>query len=524
LEFVLRVDQIHMGGLRVKVHRNPLIRSASLPVSEPEPIFWDQNGAAVYAGKFPVSSDYANRPVLVFVPGLGKSAPYFWDENTLYENAYNSGFRTAFVSFGPQGEKPQDMWKNGELLARQLEDICAYYRVTRVTVIAHSKGGVDTQTAAVHCGAAAQIARIITLSTPHFGSQLADIAYSTAGWGVADIIRAHSPGCYCMQTGFMGAFRDVTDSSAQNTTPIFTFAGNGGADTPSRLQATALVLDRYGENDGIVTVKSAHNPKGQHLGTLRLNHAQMGDGAYIWPNLLRTLGANALGNYALGTSALGNETQEAVVPALAVTPKPAMPTCHETAQIIRGGALQEGVNEGFCVDSTAESFTAHLLVAGATHPPRFTLIAPDGHKTSFSTKRYGNGNILYATIDKPQIGKWRLSAGKSEGAYTALIFLCGKSTFYISPKDASPNRVGAELRIIKTRHDGYEIVGEYSVKDITSLPAPPKLEKGVYNLEARFSGELEDGSSYERSLLRPFRPGGSLEAILTPVAPEAARE
>ena len=492
-----RTNLFSYGGLYVTIRRRPA-NLADIVINDPELIFWEQNGAAVYIGKYPDIGNTADKPLLVFVPGLGKSAPYFWEENAMYQKAYFNGFRTAFVSFCPQGEKPQDMWKNGEFFTRQLEDICAYYHVPRCVVIAHSKGGVDAQSAAVHYGASKRIERILTLSSPHHGSQLADIAYSTIGWGVADLMRVHSPGCYCMQTGFMDTFREMTDNSAKNVTPILTFAGSGGTDASLRLRATTLLLDRYGENDGIVTVKSAHNPKGRHLDTLQLNHAQMGDGRFVWPHLLRALGENVREPHAA----------EAVVAASAT------PISTQTAQILRGGALQGGIDEQFYIDGTVESFTVHLLVAGAARLPRFTLIAPGGQKTDFLAKKDGVLTIFYATINKPQIAKWRLTADRCDGAYTAVISLRGSGIFPIHPKSAAAVRTDAELRIVKTLHNGYEIVGEYGLRDILQIPVPPNLENCIYNLEVRFFGELEDGSSFERSLLHPLLPCRSIEELV----------
>src|SRR5690606_15553332 len=99
--------------------------------------------------------------------------------NDMYTYAYNHGYRTAFVDLHPEGT----MWDNGQLLSSLLNQITAYFGVSKVVIVAHSKGGVDANAAAAHYGAAPKISRVITLGTPHWGTPLADLAYSSwASW------------------------------------------------------------------------------------------------------------------------------------------------------------------------------------------------------------------------------------------------------------------------------------------------------------------------------------------------------
>ncbi len=226
------------GGLHMSGSMNPNGTVKNYAVQKnPKKIFTYTGSAAVYAGAAPKKSDL---PVVVFVPGLSQAASFFFGENSMYEKAFSNGFRTAFVSFDMPGGKSKDMWSNGEMLSQQLKDICAYYKTPRVIIVAHSKGGVDSQTAAVYFDAGNLVERTITLSTPHFGSQLADIAYSSAGFALAELIGAHSSGCFSMQTGYMRQYRSMTDESPLNTTPIFTFAGNGGDRNFTKMWASSL--------------------------------------------------------------------------------------------------------------------------------------------------------------------------------------------------------------------------------------------------------------------------------------------
>jgi hypothetical protein len=470
-------------------HKKPS-KSVTHTPKQPKAIYTYPDGAAVYSGAVPPSAAESAKPLIVFVPGLGQVASSFWNGNSMYVSAYSSGFRTAFVSFPKPDNLAQDMWRDGEMLARQLRDICSYFNVQSVVIAAHSKGGVDSQTAAVHFGAADCIDNIITLSTPHHGSQLADIAYSTVGWPLAELLNAHSPGCYSMQTGYMRAFRNLTDESPKNTVPIKTFAGNGGENDPWRIIVGSLILSRFGENDGVVTVESAHNPKGTHMGTLHLNHSQMADGRYVWSYL---------------DSVLEGEPLE---PAVAVF----APSFSSTpAQIIKGGEIGSGVNECFWIDSTVESFKITIIIAGGGIHRRFAVLAPDGRKSILTpVKKDVFTYILKATVSKPQVGKWKLLSRGGNGAYCAVISLFGKNVFAVRPENTVNDKLGADMRILRTYIDGYDVVGEYSVKNGIELPEKPQFDKGIYNVEMNIKGELDDGSTYERTVLRPASCGGKI--------------
>lgn len=96
----------------------------------------------------------------------------------MYELAYANGYRTAFVQLydaaGNGSARPED---NGKLLAQMLAQISAYFG-QKVNIVAHSKGGPDTQAALVEYGAYPYVNKVVTLSSPHYGSDLANLAYS----------------------------------------------------------------------------------------------------------------------------------------------------------------------------------------------------------------------------------------------------------------------------------------------------------------------------------------------------------
>lgn len=436
--------------------------------------------SAVYAGEMPHGSE--NRPVLVFVPGLGASASCYWESNDMYLMAYKAGYRTAFTNFA-RGKNNRDMWHNGQILARQLEFICSFYKAKKLVLIAHSKGGVDSQAAAVHYGTSGMVEKLITLSTPHWGSQLADIAYSTAGWALAEVLHAHSDGCFVMQTGYMKGFRSVTDK--KSTVAIDTFGGNCGGPELSPTWAGSVILSRYGENDGVVTVASSMNPTGTHYGTLPLSHNQICKGNLAWKYVdMAVCGAK-------------------LPPSAVSTVRSCLLPC---GCVVRGGSAYKGIDQSFYADSTAESLEIFITVAGASAEKiahRIKLKRPGGEEAKLVYGRSDDGSaVLSAWVSMPDVGKWSLTAPPGKGAYCLFVKSHGANCFECSPEQSSGIPLNTNVRILKTYANAYEIVGEYSVSGENRQPKL-SLPRGTYNIELALSGELRDGSPFERTVIKP---------------------
>ena len=442
----------------------------------------------------------ASRPVIVFVPGLGSPAQSYWEQgeygpNELYAMACADGFRTAFVEFMAPGQRAMDMWQNGRILAWQLGEICRYYGVRRVSVVAHSKGGVDSQTAMVYFGAGPLVEKLITLSTPHWGSQLADLAYSTFGWPLAERFHVHSDGCYVMQTGYMREYRRLTDRHSQNTAPLFTFGGRGSGALFSKIWAGSQYMSQYGENDGVVTVASAHNPRGEHLATLGLNHAQMQQGQHVW-------------NY-LRASVLGQPLPAVPVSAI---PEPAG-AGGPAGLIYRGGRLDAGIDEHFSVDSRTTQADIAVLTAAdvsAGLAGSLYLKGPAGEiRRGFRREGdVGGSPVLRLTLRSPAPGDWDLCSAPASGEFFAMFRLAGG--FRISPDEGGeaehPSVAGGiqtVLRVIRVWPDRYELVGEHHVAPGGEMPGL-RLGEGLYTIESSIRGALPDGSPFERDCVRPL--------------------
>src|SRR5699024_2118798 len=198
---------------------------------------------------------------LLFVPGLNNVAQVFYEDNDMYETAFDAGYQTAFIQLHDAGGESADMWDNGELLAEKIDEISDHVDGKPITIVAYSKGGVDTQTALAHYGEWDKVDNVITLSSPHHGSQLADLAYSSwAGW-LADLIGSQGDGTYSMQMGQMEAFRAIMDEKEHATSnDYYTLGGTGWSGGSGSIWLGGMYLSQYGSNDGVVTAGSSALP------------------------------------------------------------------------------------------------------------------------------------------------------------------------------------------------------------------------------------------------------------------------
>lgn len=240
---------------------------------------------AIYYGAVPPNS--AGRPVLVFIHGYTSNARVWWEGNDMYALAYNNGYRTAFVSVHPD----RSMWANGQMFAGMLNTIANHYRVSRVVVVAHSKGGIDSDAALIHYGAHNRVERVITLGTPHFGTPLANLAQS--GWvsWLSAVFGQRNEATYVLQTGYMDYFRSLTDPHPNRPLTHFRTFGTWGYSGVLTVSGWYLNLNggsrSNGGNDGVVNYTSTRRPNSSvifgHLDSRgNLNHFEVAQGSRMW--------------------------------------------------------------------------------------------------------------------------------------------------------------------------------------------------------------------------------------------------
>ncbi|CDQ38855.1 lipase family alpha/beta hydrolase [Virgibacillus salexigens] len=363
-----------------------------------------------YVGQAPVNP-VENAPILLFVPGLNNVAQIFWEEEDgLYHAAYEAGYQTAFVQLYDAGGASADMWDNGMLLAEKIEEISAHFNGRPITLVAYSKGGVDAQTAAAYYGAWRYVDNIITLSSPHHGSQLADLANSNwAGW-LADLLGFQGEGTTAVETGRMTHFRsEIDEQPYAYYNDYYTF---GGMDWGSVLSVTwygGVYLSSYGENDGVVTAVSSSLPEGQEIAIGEWDHLSIKT-EIIFP---------FMDDYIM-------DEQVAVRPELTKAVKPT--SAPVSNQLIRGNAITKGNPEQqeLVVEDGVESID--LLVYAGHNLKDLTLIDPTGR--SYSAKKvttHDTGGIFYGAksyriaVKNPPEGNWKVKLSSNQDSAYLLV-------------------------------------------------------------------------------------------------------
>ncbi len=280
--------------------------------SAPVLIYGNGGPGSVFVGEIPPASD--SKPVIVFVHGKSSSADVWYSGNDMYYLAYSWGYRTAFVNLEPEGS----MWTNGSILNNLLNVIAGYFGTSDLVVIAHSKGGIDTETAIFHYGNV-NVKQVMTLSTPYWGSPLADLAYSAWLWWLAEILGLTSDATYVLQTGYMSWFRSVTDP-LYYLNPVPTYSYSSWFDgTPftwpwkDNFCLSAICWGQWylsnnggscseGGNDGAVTYSSAHKPTSINMSApcasraWKYNHYEIAKGYNVWDRLVFNISVNRDGS------------------------------------------------------------------------------------------------------------------------------------------------------------------------------------------------------------------------------------
>lgn len=498
----------------------------------PSPVLMDVNTSGVegdwFVGAIPPNYN-ASKPVLVFVQGLHGKASDWWGptkyygNNDMYAYAYSSGYRTAFVNFvDADGKSAGTMWRNGEVLSNQLRQICAYYKVNKVNLVCHSKGGVDAQSAIVHYGAYAYVDKVFTLSTPHWGSQLADLANSKYASWLANILGFNDEGTKSLQVANMASFRAKTDNRSENNSiTYYTAAGTNWGPNFSELWIAGMYLKSYGSNDGLVTVTNAKNPRATHVSTSNLNHDNIRMGSKVWSFVepkIRTL----------STTALKSASTSQSFKAYAATPD--MPE-QSSNSLLRGGSIENEETTTVPVESNVNSVIFDLVVANPDVTT--TITAPDGTeltpKDIVSDNDYFNGAThLVTTVKKPKAGMWKISMkSKEKNAYLLMTnYDSSLSTKITSDKKSvkkgksiklgvglkgefskKVKNARAKVSLYKSQPEGRNIikVNEFNM-DLGGKIMDKELgmpsESGTYTFDVSIQGTMADGSQFERTLVQ----------------------
>ncbi len=489
----------------------------------------DGTPGTIYYGATPPGGG-TNKPVLVFVQGLHGQANTWWTNgNDMYSDAYYAGYRTAFVDLIDAGGSGGSIWNNGQMLAGQLNTITAHYGVSSVNIVAHSKGGLDSNAAIVQYGAAPKVQTLFQLSSPNWGSQLADLSYSWWGGWLAAILGQRDDAVYSLQTGQMAYYRSVSDGSSANSYVHYdTSAGSSHGPWFGALWYGGAYLQFYGSNDGAVTVSSAHHPLGTHIFTDgNLDHDQMPIGHNTWSRVQPYVSTLWRGLSAGQTSKVEEQSPYASLPA---------------GEIIRGGPVRGAANERFAVENGVQSLNITALTSANLY---VTLTGPDGRqyqpvavKQGDRTQTLGAAVYIFFQINNPMVGEWQFIAAPTLGLYKsgpaayllvaniqsglqislsssskALTFAPGSSvnfTLHASDGAASLGNLRVESHLSGS---GFSRTSQTVANDGGSLDINLPATAGVYNLSLTVRGLDAHGAAFERSLTTSFAVGDLRPAV-----------
>jgi len=493
----------------------------------PAPTLHNDNATAKagdwYHGAIPPNVDYS-KPVILFVQGLHSDYTTWYNTtDSYYDAAYNAGYRTAFVQLKDADGGGGNPATNGPMLASVIQKVKNYYGVAKINIIAHSKGGIDTQAALVNYGAYPYVNLVHQLSTPNKGSELADLSYGDWTWWLGAIMGQQDDAVYSLQTSVMANFRSVVDAKSTNSyTRTYMSGGTGDDGIFSATYYSRAFLP--GEDDGAVAIYSAFgNPKGVSSftdnGSERLSHTKMRYASKTWWQVRPKL---TTANFAAAPTANTIASKNGLLAADSV---------NESSNVImRGGVVNGTVSDSFTLESGLDGLHFDVMTSNAA--TQVTLVSPSGksYKAEKATKGDAEG-ILFAkashnifAVNKPEQGEWKVVVEGANDAYFAMASLAGgaKATVKANDKvlnqnaktvDVSIALDGAKIKADKvskaklskaSKSGKVEKLATADVRNdaagnlLASIAAPS--EAGVYNLSFDVVGVNEKGETVTRSV------------------------
>jgi len=503
----------------------------------PAPTLHDENPHGAfgdwYTGAIPPNASL-DKPVILFVQGLHATYKKFYRDGGLYEAAYNSGYRTAFVQLRDADGDGGNMYTNGEKLAEVIKKVADYYNVKQIAIVAHSKGCVDTQAALIHYGAAPYVHTVHQLATPNKGSELADLAYSSWFSWLAEILGKKDDAVYSLQTSYMANFRKQTDNHRDiNKTRTYMAAGTGDDGIFTKYWFAHAVLP--GEDDGAVTVDSAFGlPYGIKTFKKNISHTAITDAKHVWSEVesnIRKSSKELQPNFAPELDREYQLDEEENTPASIVS-----------NTIVRGGKIKGKTQDTFLLESGVSQMMVDVMTAN--EKTKVKLISPSGKE--YTPKRLEDSDFdsetdvdgdetqeLFASaihhgfkIDDPEKGKWKLVASGKNDAYFMFaqvesdqpMEVVSEKKIY-EPGERGEIRVElpeatikkqaiANVSMVETKNrqllaaEDYLKIKEKDDEIQGTFKAP--REPGVYNICLEITGVNEFGEEFSRSVWYNF--------------------
>ncbi|WP_413376035.1 esterase/lipase family protein [Alkalihalobacillus sp. 1P02AB] len=413
---------------------------------------------------------------ILFLHGLNGSSSTWFDSNDMFQQAYDHGHPTAYLNLYPDHSN----WDNAELLTEVLPEIYQYFG-EKMMVVAHSKGGVDVQTAVVHYNASEYIERVITLGSPHHGSELANLAHSSWAWWLAEIIGMRSDGTDALQTGNMAYFRSQTDPLFDpSSVPFSTISGTSWGSFGSVLYFGGLYLSIHGTNDGAVTLNSARLPGAPEIASLPLDHFKINQGHLIFPYLQEEL------NHPNITTESGSD---------------------KANMIVRGGELSNEAEQPFTVESGVNELNIFLLASDEL--AEASLHAPDGKLFQMeSVKKEPEHSIFNGTyvhhfkVQTPEPGMWNVTMSHDqEASYLAVAMFEGgiSEALHINSSNLQTNLDKDEIIHSETSYTVY--INDKKMSDSSTIQSIPYQTNQSQTITIDIEGKTTAGQPFERTII-----------------------
>jgi len=480
-----------------------LVAPSAALAAAPAPMLHNDNASGNagdwYTGAVPANVDYS-KPVVLFVQGLHSNYGTWvrGDGSGFYDYAYNNGFRTAFVQLTDADGGGGTPWTNGQMLANVINKVRAYYGVNKINIVAHSKGGIDTNSALIHYGAAPYVNVVHQVATPNRGSELADLSYGSWTWWLGALLGQQDDAVYSLQTSWMANFRTQSDSSSANSlTRTYLSAGTGDDGLFSATWFGHAVLP--GDDDGAVATYSAWgHPHGvasfQDNGTEKLSHGNMVLGAKTWKYVQPKLTTASFA--ALGTSKTASKAD-------LLMPEYGLGEMETSNKILRGGAVNGQVQDRFSLESGLDAVNLDVMTAQAA--TKVKLVSPSGKVYNAMQQQGAAGSFLFAnavhntfSVAKPEQGEWQVVVEGANDAYFLLADLAG----------GSKATVKANKKVLNSKTDTVDL----SIK-LDGVALNGKQAKKAKLTKSNKSGKVEQLTTID---LRTDSTGNLLASLATP--------
>jgi hypothetical protein len=486
-----------------------------------------------YTGAVPPNAS-STKPVILFVQGLHSNYTTWTGLNSYYEAAYSAGYKTAFVQLQDSDGGGGNMYTNGQVLANVIKKVAAYYGVPKINIIAHSKGGIDTQTALVHYGAYPYVNVVHQLSTPNKGSELADMSYSTWTSWLGTIMGQKDPAVYSLQTSYMANFRSQTDSRYENNyTKTYMSGGMGDDGIFTAYWFAHSVLP--GEDDGAVSLYSALGlPYGITSFTKNISHSAMTNASQTWSLVQPKLALGYTSTSALLTKATPLSNASSANISLAGTDKESKASTFTDSNvkengdlILRGGQVNGSEAVVLPLESSINSVAIEVMTARDS--TELALISPSG-QTYYSKPAPEDSDPLgifskavrrIFQIQNPEAGNWTLKLNGQDDAYFAMTRIDSVNKLSIK-SDKKVLKKGEVSKLIGNFSNNFKgsvkrASMTKSIPEGNAAPASKALadtpidrsldlsftapsEPGVYNLSFDIEGVNDKGEKVLRSI------------------------